>query len=75
MPEVRSPQEPVASGIHSWLESGAVIRERMQGGRDNVHITTDKDKARRMVRTGGVKHKTLEQTVTEAIKILNSLVY
>lgn len=33
MPQAKTPQGPVASGTHCWLESGAVKWEREQEGR------------------------------------------
>lgn len=47
LPQARSPQEPVASGIHCWLESGAG-REKGEGRMRNEErrTKTEQDKAK-----------------------------
>lgn len=72
MPQAKTPQGPVASGTHCWLESGAVKWEREQEGRmgneerrtksaENYNRQGQSMKhTRRMVRREGVKKKKIK---------------
>ncbi len=81
MPQARSPEEPAASGIHCWLESGAVKWERKGEMRNEERRTkTEQGQSmkhtRRMVRREGTKNAN-ESVASDhvTIKLLNSLGY